>query len=231
MSLPSSVFANDATPMYVPVSDVIFHRGPTGPAAGSSGPTGPTGPTGLEIGITGPTGERGATGPTGPLGFTPARRPAGPQGIPGPTGASASGTGPTGPTGFQGAQGVKPTASSLGGIQTLTGTQDILVLDFASTGKSAGYYFVEGNCSTNALRNNICHVYWNGTTLQMLLGGNNGSTDVTQKQTSPLNLSDSTAFYRALNGSSVYTRLRFVTANTTGSTDSYTFNVYLLSLI
>ena len=231
MSLPSDAFANDSTPMYVPVSSAILHIGPTGPAAGSSGPTGPTGPTGAAVGFTGATGPRGATGPTGNPGFTPARRPAGPAGPAGATGTSGSGTGPTGATGPAGAQGPKPTASSLGGTQTLTGTQDIVVLDFASTGKPAGYYFVQGNCSTNALRNNICHVYWNGTTLQLMLGGNQGSTDVTQKQTSPLNASDSTAFYRGLNGSSVYTRLRFVTTNTTGTTDTYTFNVYLLSLI
>lgn len=231
MSLPSDAFANDSTPMYVPVSSAILHIGPTGPAAGSTGPTGPTGPTGIAVGFTGPTGQRGATGPTGPLGFTPARRPAGPAGAAGATGASGSGTGPTGATGPAGAQGPKPTASSIGGTQTLTGTQDILVLDFASTGRPAGYYFVQGNCTTNALRNNICHVYWNGTTLQLMLGGNNTSTDPTQRQTSTLNLSDSTAFYRGLNGSSVYTRLRFVTTNSTGTTDTYNFNVYLLSLI
>lgn len=226
--LPSDVLANDATPLFVPVGSSL-HAGPTGPQGATSGATGPTGPAGSTTGPTGPTGDRGPTGPTGFQGFTPARKPAGATGATGPIGPTGSGTvvgatGPTGPTG------TRPTAVALGGIQTLTGTQDILVLDFASTGQSAGYYTVIGNCSTNSLRNHICELYWNGTTLQLLLG-NNAVPEVTQRQVNLLNSTDSVAFYRGLNGSSVYTRLRFNTINTTGSTDTYTFNTYLLSLV
>ena len=230
MSLPSDSFANDSTPLFASVTSVL-HQGPTGPAGPTTGGTGPTGPAGSSAGITGPTGQRGATGPTGPLGFTPARKPAGPTGAIGFTGASGSGTGPTGRAGPTGLLGPEPTVVSIGGTQTLTGTQDVLILDFASTGRPAGYYFVQVNCSTNPLRNHLCHLYWNGTTLQLLLGGNKGTTDVTQRQVNVLNSTDNVALYRALNGSSVYTRLRMTTTNTTGSTDTYTFNVYLLSLI
>ena len=226
--LPSDAFANDSTSLFVPINSSL-HRGPTGPQ-GSAGPTGPTGPAGIEIGFPGPQGPRGATGPTGLQGFTPSRRPAGPTGLQGFTGPAGSGT-VTGPTGPQGIQGPVPTAVALGGTQNLTGTQDVLVLDFASTGQSAGYYMVIGNCSTNSLRNHVCELYWNGTTLQLLLGNNPGSTDATQSQTNILNGTNNVKFYRALNGSSVYTRLRFTTTNTTGTTDTYTFNTYLLSLI
>jgi hypothetical protein len=105
------------------------------------------------------------------------------------------------------------------------------VLDFLSTGTPPGFYCVQGNCANNSLRNHICELYWNGTTLQLMVGGNEGVQNATQTQTNILNPTDSVAFYRGLNGSSVYTRLRFTTTNTTGSTDTYNFVVYLLSLV
>lgn len=229
MSLPSDSFANDATSLFVPITSSL-HRGPTGPAGPTTGPTGPTGVPGVEIGFPGPAGPRGATGPTGISGFTPARRPDGPAGVTGAIGPTGTGS-QTGATGTQGPQGAPPTAVALGGTQILTGTQDVLVLDFQSTGRSPGYYMVIANCSNNSLRNHICHLYWNGTTIQLLLGNNFITQDVTQRQVNLLNTTDSIAFYRALNGSNVYTRLRFNTINTTGSADTYTFNTYLLSLV
>ena len=230
MSLPTDSFAADSVPYFVPIGSSL-HRGPTGPQGPTTGATGPTGPAGIEIGFTGPTGPTGITGPTGAAGNNAIVGITGPTGARGATGPSGTATGPTGPQGFTGPQPPEPRASSLGGINTLTGTQDVVVLDFLSTGKAPGYYMVQANCSNNSLRNHICHLYWNGTTIQLLLGNNAGSTDPTQKQTNILNGTDSVAFYRALNGSSVYTRLRFNTVNTAGTTDTYTFNVYLLSLI
>jgi len=230
MSTPSDTFANDSSPMYVPIGSVL-HRGPQGPTGPTNGPTGPTGPAGIESGPTGPTGPRGATGVTGPTGTAATVGSTGPTGAAGFQGATGTGTGPTGITGPTGAQPPEPRPVVQGGTQTLTGTQDVLVLDFASTGQPAGFYCVQGNCSNNSLRNHVCEVYWNGTTLQLMLGGNEGVQNATQTQTNILNSTDSVVFYRALNGSSVYTRLRFTTTNTTGSTDTYNFVVYLLSLV
>lgn len=230
MSLPSSVFANDASPMYVPIGSTL-HSGSTGPTGPTSGGTGPTGPAGNAQGSTGVTGPTGPVGPTGGNGAPALVGVTGPTGAPGATGATGSGTGATGPAGAVGALGPIPTIKSLGGIQTLTGTQTTLVLDFQSTGQTPGYYMCQGDCSTNSLRNNICHLYWNGTTIQLLLGGNIGSTDPSQRQVNLLNTTDSVAFYRGVNGSSVYTRLYFDTVNTTGTTDSYRFNQYLLSAL
>lgn len=230
MSLPSSVFANDASPMYIPIGSTL-HSGATGPTGPTSGATGPTGPAGNAQGSTGPTGPIGATGPTGASGNPAVAGVTGPTGAAGATGATGSGTGATGPAGATGAAGPKPAASSISGIVNLTGTQSVVVLDFQSTGATPGYYLCQADSSTNSLRNHICHLYWNGTTVQLMLGGNLGSTDVTQRQVNILNTTDSVAFYRGVNGSGVYTRLYFDTINSAGTTDTYRFVEYLLSVV
>ena len=220
--------ASDTSTFFVPIGSPL-HAGPTGPA-GATGPTGPTGPTGALVGITGPTGERGATGPTGPLGFTPAR------GTPGPTG-SAGATGPTGvagatgPAGATGSAGPAPTAQALGGIVPLTGSQDVLVADLQTLAVPAGFYMYIAQCSTNILRTHMCEFMYNSNTISMLNGNNANINDTAQTQTNLLGGSNFVQFYRAQNGSGNWARIRFNTANTAGTTDSYRFNLYRLATL
>ena len=222
--------ASDGTTFFVPVGSIL-HAGPTGPA-GATGPTGPTGPAGLPVGITGPTGERGATGPTGNIGFTPARGTEGPTGSRGSTGPTGASPGATGPAGATGSQGPAPSGVALGGIVPLTGSQDVLVLDLQTTAQPSGFYMYIAQCSTNILRTHMCEFMYNSNTISMVNGNNVGINDPAQTQTNLLGSSNLVQFYRAQNtGTGNWSRIRFNTVNTAGTTDSYRFNLYRLATL
>jgi hypothetical protein len=222
--------ASDSSTFFVPVGSTI-HAGPTGPA-GATGPTGPTGPAGLPEGITGPTGERGATGPTGNVGFTPARGEFGPTGSAGVTGPTGATPGATGPQGALGSKGPVPAAVTLGGTVNIVGSSNVLVLDMQTTGQSAGFYQYVAQCSTNILRTHICEFMYNSNTVSMVNGNNVGVNDINQTQTNLLGSSNFVQFLRDVNsGTGNYSRIRFNTANTAGTTDTYNFNLYRLSTL
>lgn len=222
--------ASDATTFFVPVGSPL-HQGPTGPT-GPQGPTGPTGPQGQAVGITGPTGERGPTGPQGPTGSTPTSGATGPAGITGPQGVTGPSPGATGATGSTGSQGPTPVAALLGGIVPLTGNQDFFVADLQSLAQPAGFYMYVAQCSTNILRTHMCEFMYNSNTISMVNGNNPTINDVNQTQTNLLGPSNFVQFYRAQNtGTGNWSRIRFVTANTAGTTDNYRFNLYRLSTL
>ena len=222
--------ASDTSTFFVPVGSPL-HAGPTGPA-GAAGPTGPTGPQGQLVGITGPTGERGATGPTGTPGFTPARGTPGPAGAAGVTGPTGATPGATGPAGATGAAGPAPAAALLGGIVPLTGSQDVLVSDLQTLSQPPGFYMYVAQCSTNVLRTHMCEFMFNSNTISMLNGNNVGINDIAQTQTNLLGGSNFVQFYRAQNtGTGNWSRIRFNTANTAGTTDNYRFNLYRLATL
>lgn len=222
--------ATDGTTFFVPVGSSL-HAGPTGPA-GATGPTGPTGPQGPLVGITGPTGERGATGPTGNPGFTPSRGAFGPTGATGARGPTGATPGATGPAGTQGAQGPAPALALGGGIVPLTGSQDFLVSDLQTLAQPAGFYMYVAQCSTNVLRTHMCEFMYNSNTISMLNGNNANIDDIAQTQTNLLGSSNYVQFYRAQNtGTGNWSRIRFNTVNTAGTTDSYRFNLYRLATL
>lgn len=222
--------ASDTTTFFVPVGSSL-HAGPTGPA-GATGPTGPTGPQGQLIGVTGPTGERGATGPTGNPGFTPARGTQGPTGATGSRGPTGATPGATGPVGTTGSQGPAPALALGGGIVPLTGSQDVLVADLQTLAQPAGFYMYVAQCSTNVLRTHMCEFMFNSNTISMLNGNNAGINDVAQTQTNLLGSSNIVQFYRSQNtGTGNWSRIRFNTVNTAGTTDNYRFNLYRLATL
>ena len=222
--------ASETTTFFVPVGSSL-HAGPTGPA-GATGPTGPTGPQGPLVGITGPTGERGATGPTGNPGFTPSRGAFGPTGATGSRGPTGSTPGATGPAGTVGAKGPVPTAQALGGIVPLTGSQDVLVADLQTIAAPAGFYMYVAQCSTNVLRTHMCEFMYNSNTISMVNGNNPTINDPAQTQTNLLGSSNIVQFYRAQNtGTGNWSRIRFNTVNTAGTTDNYRFNLYRLATL
>lgn len=222
--------ASDTQTFFVPVGSPL-HAGPTGPR-GATGPTGPTGPQGLNVGLPGPTGERGPTGPTGNPGFTPSRGtqgPTGPAGTTGPTGASPGATGPAGATG---SKGPAPVSALLGGVVPITGNGDVLVADLQTLGEPAGFYMAVAQCSTNILRTHMCEFMYNSNTVSMVVGNNLNANETLQSQVNTLNDSNAVIFYRALNTSTGnYSRVRFSTANSSGTTDSYRFNIYRLATL
>ena len=219
--------ASDSTTFFVPIGSPL-HQGPTGPA-GATGPTGPTGPIGALFGVTGPTGLRGATGPTGPVGV--AGIPiVGPTGAVGATGAAGV-TGGTGPTGATGATGPVPTAIALGGTIPITGSSNVLVGDLQTQGQPDGIYMYVGR-STNILRTHMCEFLYTSNTISLLCGNNTQAGDVSQKQVNLLSPSNAVSFYREQNTStSNWSRIRFETVNTAGTTDNFNFNLYRLSLL
>lgn len=234
--LSGQAYASDSSPLYVPV-DFPLHKGPTGPT-GALGPTGPTGPQGQTTGITGPTGERGATGPTGPTGpNTTGPGATGPTGAAGAAGPTGAGTGPTGAAGATGSQGTQPSAASLGGIVSLTGTQDVLVGDLQTQSQPNGIYMYIAQCSTNVLRTHMCEFMFLNNTISMINGNNNialANLDNSQGQVNTLDTagSNQVLFYRSQNTStSNWSRIRFTTLNSAGTTDSYRFNLYRIAAL
>lgn len=218
--------ASDSTTFFVAIGSPL-HQGPTGPP-GPTGPQGPTGPIGPLFGVTGPTGLRGATGPQGPTGL-PGIPIVGPTGAVGATG-SAGVTGGTGFTGATGAQGLVPTALSIGGTITITGTSNVLVGDLQTQGQPDGIYMYIGKCSTNILRTHMCEFLYTSNTISLLCGNNTQEGDVQQRQVNLLSPSNVVSFYRDQNtGTGNWSRMRFETVNTAGTTDNFNFNLYRLS--
>lgn len=219
--------ASDGSTLFVPIGSPL-HAGPTGPP-GAAGPTGPTGPAGQTIGPTGARGPTGAIGQTGPGGDGNVPGPFGPQGARGPTGA----TGPAGLTGVAGppgAAGPAPASVLIGGTVPLTGSSDFLVSDLQTLGQPNGIYMYIAKCTTNILRTHMCQFMFFANTISMINGNNSLVSNPAQKQVNLLSPSNAVIFYRALNtGTGNYSRIRFETINTAGTTDNFNFNLYRIS--